>query len=250
MKELEVFRKYLAENTLQENAPSEDSVRDYLAKTLKISPDQVAFTPEEAESQTSTNEIAIATTFTILGLVPIILDGLGWVTNSIYQKFGLSNDEKAELEKLDSLIKFKKTKLKAVDKQDDTYSDSEKKLEDEIKELKEERLKKFGSKLGSIFKDGAHAVHETYLSPIKLFLKGIAWTADKFGKKIKIQDEAYRNKVAEIIYAVIMVSAAGTGVVSHLSHLTSIQPILTTIVELAKGGKSTADILKAVITVI
>jgi len=250
MRELEVFRKYLAENKLQENEPNEDGVRDYLAKAFNISPDEVALSPEEAKSPTNANEVAIATAFTILGLIPIMLDGLGWVINGINRRFLLSDSEKVELEKLNIQIKSKEKELKDVNKQDSTYSDEEKNLEKEIKELEEEKLKKFGTKLGSIFKDAAHEVHETYLGPIKLFLKGIAWTASKFGKKIKIQDEAYRNKIAEIIYAVIMISAAGAGVVSHLSHLTSIQPILTTIVELAKGGKSIGDILKAVITVI
>jgi len=250
MRELEVFRKYLAENKLQENEPNEDSVRDYLAKAFNISPDQVALSPEEAKSPTNANEIAIATAFTIFGLVPIILDGLGWVINGINRRFLLSDSEKVELEKLNIQIKSKEKELKDVNKQDSTYSDEEKNLEKEIKDLEKEKEKRFGSKLGSIFKDAAHEVHETYLGPIKFLLSTIAWTASKFGKKIKIQDEAYRNKIAEIIYAVIMISAAGAGVVSHLSHLTSIQPILTTIVELAKGGKSIGDILKAVITVI
>lgn len=250
MRELEAFRKYLAENKLQENEPSEDSVRDYLANALKISPDQVAFTPEEAESQTSTNEVAIATAFTILGLIPIIVGGIGSILNKINQKFGLSDSEKIELEKLEAKIKDIKEKKKVVNKNDNTYSDEEKNLEKEIKELEEEKEKKFGSKLGIFFKDTAHGLHEMYLGPIKLVLEGIAWTASKFGKKIKIQDEAYRDKIAEIIYAVVMISAAGAGIASHLSHLTSVQPILTTIVELAKGGKSVGDILKTVITVI
>jgi len=250
MRELEVFRKYLAKNKLQENEPNEDGVRDYLAKAFNISPDEVALSPEEAKSPTNANEVAIATAFTILGLIPIIVGGIGSILNKINQKFGLSDNEKAELEKLNIQIESKKAELKNVNKQDSTYSDSEKNLEKEIKELEEEKEKRFGSKLGSIFKGAAHEIHETYLGPIKLVLKGIAWTADKFGKKIKIQDEAYRDKIAEIIYAVVMISAAGAGVASHLSHLTSIQPILTTIVELAKGGKSVGDILKAVITVI
>jgi len=250
MRELEVFRKYLAENKLQENEPNEDSIRDYLAKAFSISPDQVAFSPEEAKSPTNANEIAIATAFTIMGLIPIIMNGLGWVLDGINQKFLLSDSEKIELEGLEIAIAIAKDRKKRINKQDSTYSDDEKKLEKIIKELEEEKEEKFGSKLGSLFKEGAHAVHEIYLGPIKLLLSTIAWTAGKFGKKIKIQDEAYRDKVAEIIYAVVMISAAGAGVVSHLSHLTSIQPILTTIVELAKGGKSIGDILKAVITVI
>ena len=250
MRELEVFRKYLAENKLQENEPNEDSVRDYLAKAFNISPDQVALSPEEAKSPTNANEIAIATAFTIMGLIPIIMTGLGWVVNGINQKFGLSDSEKIELEKLETAIEFAKEDKKIKNKQDSDYSDYEKKIEKEIKDLEEEKEKRFGTKLGNLFKDGAHAVHEIYLGPIKLLLSTIAWTAGKFGKKIKIQDEAYRDKIAEIIYAVVMISAAGAGVASHLSHLTSIQPILTTIVELAKGGKSVVDILKAVITVI
>ena len=250
MRELELFRKYLAENTLQENEPSEDSVRDYLANALKISPDQVAFTPEEAESQTSTNEVAIATAFTVLGLIPIILEGLGWVSNSIKQKFGLSDSEKIELEKLEAKIEETKERKKVVNKNDNTYSDEEKNLEKEIKELEEEKDKKFGSKLGIFFKDTAHGLHEMYLGPIKLVLEGIAWTASKFGKKIKIQDEAYRDKIAEIIYAIVMISAAGIGIASHFSHLNAVQPVLSTIVDMAKGGKSVADIVKTVITVI
>jgi hypothetical protein len=178
------------------------------------------------------------------------MNGLGWVSNSINQKFLLSDSEKIELEGLEIAIEIAKDRKKRINKQDSTYSDDEKKLEKIIKELEEEKEEKFGTKLGSLFKEGAHAVHEIYLGPIKLLLSSIAWTADKFGKKIKIQDEAYRDKIAEIIYAVVMISAAGAGVASHLSHLTSIQPILTTIVELAKGGKSVGDILKAVITVI
>ena len=47
-----------------------------------------------------------------------------------------------------------------------------------------------------------------------------------------------------------MVVAAGTGIASHISHLTAVQPVLTTIVEMAKGGKSIADIVKTVITIV
>lgn len=250
MRELEVFRKYLAENTLQEIDLSDDDIRNSLAKAFEISPDQVALSPEEAKSSTDTNEAVIATALTVAGLIPIILNGLGVFINFIKQKFGLSNDEKAELERLDSLIKFKKVKLKAINKQDDTYTDSEEKLEKEIEELKEERLKKFGAKLGKFFIHAGHDLHEAYIGQIEDVLSGVAWTAGKFGKKLKIQDEGYRKKVAEIIYSVIMVVAAGTGIISHLSHLTSVQPVLISIGEMAKGGKSVADIVKTVITIV
>jgi hypothetical protein len=250
MRELEAFRKYLAENKLQEINLSDDDIRNSLAKAFNISPDEVALSPEESKSPTEANEAVIATALTIAGLIPIILNGIGVVINFIKQKFGLSDSEKAELEKLNDQIESKKAELKNVNKQDSTYSDDEKRLEKEIEELKEERLKKFGTKLGKFFIHAGHDVHEAYVGQIEDVLGGIAWTAGKFGKKLKIQDEAYRKKIAEIIYSVIMITAAGTGIASHIAHLTSVQPVLTTIVEMAKGGKSISDIVKTVITVI
>jgi hypothetical protein len=40
-----------------------------------------------------------------------------------------------------------------------------------------------------------------------------------FGKETKLQDEKYREKIANIIDATTMLGIAGYGIVSHISHL-------------------------------
>ena len=75
-------------------------------------------------------------------------------------------------------------------------------------------------------------------------LQFVAWTAEKFGKKTKLQDEKYREKLANIIYATAMLTVAGFGVAAHIKHLAGVGPVLTTLADGVKAGKSVVDIVK------
>jgi hypothetical protein len=65
-----------------------------------------------------------------------------------------------------------------------------------------------------------------------------------FGKKTKLQDEKYREKLANIIYATAMFGVAGYGVASHIKHLVGVGPVLATLADGVKAGKSVVDIVK------
>ena len=79
--------------------------------------------------------------------------------------------------------------------------------------------------------------------PIKKVLAGIAL----FQKKgAKLKDPKYREKVANVLYAITMAGIAGAGILSHLGHLSGVGNISITIADMVKEGSSLKDIFKAV----
>lgn len=97
------------------------------------------------------------------------------------------------------------------------------------------------SKFGEYLSKKGHALHNAYTYPIERFLAGIAYF-QKSGSKLK--DKTYRQKIANIIYAVIMLSIAGVGIAKHIKHLAGVGPVLYIIADGVKGGLSIADIAK------
>jgi hypothetical protein len=112
-----------------------------------------------------------------------------------------------------------------------------------IKSVYSQEPSKFGEKLSK----AGHAIHEKYTWPLERFLAGIAY----FQKKdSKLKNKKYRQKIANILYAVIMLSIAGVGVAQHIKHLDGVGPVLHVIADSIKSGVSMVDIAKNAISAV
>lgn len=115
----------------------------------------------------------------------------------------------------------------------------------EIEKLKSQRDKIFGAKFGNWLKEKGHVLHHAYTSPIRLVLRGIAKVSKKDSK---LRDEAIREKVANVIYAITMVGLAGYGIMSTLSHMAGVGEVAQIMLKGIEGGLNTADIRKQALT--
>lgn len=220
---------------------SDEEIEKAAATALKISPDQIIDHEPSEEEKNKVDEVALTLIVTFAGLIPPALNLVGSIANKAKQMFGLSKEEQIELEKLSKLIEGKEKYIKNLDKKDDPREEKEREL---LKKLEEERNKKFGTKWGNMAKHASHSLHEAYTYPIRKMLQFTAWTAKKFGKKTKLDDEKYREKIANIIYAATMFSIAGYGIAAHIKHLAGVGPVITTLADGIKAGKSVTDVVK------
>lgn len=243
------YKNSLDENFLSEDV-SDDEIEKAVAAALKISPDQVV--DHEPSEEEKVNEAAgilgtIAFGISAAGLVPTLLTLLGDKTNEIHRRVGLSPEEQIELRKLDKFIKEKEKYIANLDAKNDPKEDKEREKLDKALHLKDE---KFGDKTGNKFKKWAHKLHGWYITPILKTLQFAAWTAEKFGKKTELSDPEYREKVANIVYAVIMALAAGYGAIDSLLHLKGVADVATFIGKSVKAGKSVQEIIKGALLLI
>ena len=240
------LKKYLAENRLfQEEFISEVSdneIQAAAAKALGVSPDEL----EKEEGKIE--EVGLALAVTIAGLIPPALELVGNVTNKAKQMIGLNDQEKKELAELNKKIEFTKELIKKADKATTgEISADERQARRRLKRLKKEKDEKFGTKFGNWAKHAGHSLHHAYVTPIRKMFEYAA----KFTKKdSKLRDKDYREKLSNIIYAAAMMGIAGVGVASHISHLHGVGPVLTTLADGVKGGKSVVDIVKGVASLI
>ena len=109
-------------------------------------------------------------------------------------------------------------------------------------------LNKIQAKLGSKNRSGDELIkfgkglHKLYTLPVRLILQavgGLAKTPNKF------QDKAFRVKVANVIYAAVMIFVAGKGVVKGIQHFAGINSALTVIFETIEGGGSITEVVAA-----
>ena len=240
------LRKYLANNPLLNEglifeAVSDDEIEKAAAAALNVSVDDVPDQEPTEEEKAKVDESAILTAITIAGLIPPALNLVGGIANKAKEMFGLSDEEKQELEKLDKLIKGKEKYIEDLDVKNSPKEEEER---EKLETLKKQRDEKFGTKIGNMAKHAGHGLHELYTRPIRKMLQFVAWTAEKFGKKTKLQDEKYREKLANIIYAAAMLTVAGFGVAAHIKHLAGVGPVLTTLADGVKAGKSVVDLVK------
>lgn len=219
---------------------SDEDIEKAAASALKISPDQV-IDHEPSEEDKKVDEAITTTVITIAGLIPPALNLVGNVANKAKQMFGLNDNEKKELDKLNKLISGKEKYIEDLDVKDSSKEEEER---EKLEALKKQRDEKFGTKMGNMAKHAGHSLHEAYTYPIRKMLQFIAWTSEKFGKKSKFSDEKYREKIANIIYATVMFGIAGYGIFSHIKHLVGVTPVITTIADGVKAGKSVADVVK------
>jgi len=240
------LRKYLANNPLLNEglifeAVSDDEIEKAAAVALNVSVDDVPNQEPTEEEKAKVDESAVTLAITIAGLIPPALNLVGYVANKAKEMFGLSPEEQVELAKLDKLISGKEKYIEDLDVKNSPEEEEER---SKLEQLKKQRDEKFGTKIGNMAKHAGHSLHEAYTYPIRKMLQFVAWTAEKFGKKTKLQDEKYREKLANIIYAATMFTIAGVGVASHIKHLTGVGPVLTTLADGVKAGKSVVDIVK------
>lgn len=127
-----------------------------------------------------------------------------------------------------------------------TGTNADKKLvEVEIAKLKAIRDKLFGTSFGNWLKEKGHELHHAYTSPIRLALWGMA----KLTKRdSKLRDEQFREKVANVIYSITMVSLAGMGIWQGISHLHGVSEVGSIILKGIEGGVNTAEIRKQALT--
>ena len=214
------LKKYLAEGKLyEENFIAEISDADIvkaLAKAVDMEPkDVIAKVKADKEE---INEIAITTAITLAGLLPAAMELVGGAFNKAKNSFKL--DEKERTEYLVLQQNYKEAK-----------SDEEK------KQLKKE-MEPYESKIGNWFKDAGHSLHHAYTWPIRKMLN----IAGKFASKDSpLNDKEKREKIANVIYAAVMIGIAGYGVASHLGHLKGVSDEAITIADTIKGGKSVKD---------
>lgn len=236
---LKEYNELINESFLYEDI-SDEEIEKSVAAALKISPDQVAI-HEPSEDEKEINEIALTTAITVAGLIPPALNLIGSVINKTKQHYGLNDREKELLANLNAKILKKEELIKKLDKEDSGQEIKEREL---LANLIKQKDEQFGTKLGNLAKHAGHGLHDLYTIPIKKFLDMVAWTAEKFGKKTRLQDEKFKEKIANIIYAVIMAGIAGFGVFEHIGHLAGVSETALTIADGIKAGKSVADIVK------
>ena len=240
------LRKYLANNPLLNEglifeAVNDDEIEKAAAAALNVSVDDIPDQEPTEEEKAKVDESAVTLAITIAGLIPPALNLVGYVANKAKEMFGLSPEEQAELAKLDKLISGKEKYIEDLDVKNSPKEEEER---SKLEQLKKQRDEKFGTKIGNMAKHAGHSLHEAYTYPIRKMLQFVAWTAEKFGKKTKLQDEKYREKLANIIYAATMLTIAGFGVAAHIKHLAGVGPVLTTLADGVKAGKSVVDLVK------
>ncbi|MCP4321185.1 MAG: hypothetical protein GY793_07245 [Proteobacteria bacterium] len=239
------LKKYLAENRLlQEEFISEVSdseIEAAAAKALGVSPEEL----EKEEGKIE--EVGLALAVTIAGLIPPALELVGGVTNKAKQLIGLNDQEKKELADLNAKIKKSKGLVDTFDDENIGSNDKEKRAIELLKNLKDERDEKFGTKFGNWAKHAGHKLHHAYVTPIRKMFEYAA----KFSKKdSKLRDKDYREKLSNIVYAAVMMGIAGVGIASHIGHLHGVGPVLTTLADGVKEGKSIVDLVKGIASLI
>ncbi len=239
------LKKYLAENRLLQeefiSEVSDDQIQAAAAKALGVSPDELE------KEETTIEEVGLALAVTIAGLIPPALELVGGVTNKAKQLIGLDDQEKKELADLNAKIKKAEGLVDTFDDKNIGSNDEEKRSIQLLKNLKDERDEKFGTKFGNWAKHAGHKLHHAYVTPIRKMFEYAA----KFSKKdSKLRDEDYREKLSNIVYAAVMMGVAGVGIASHIGHLNGVGPVLTTLADGVKEGKSIVDLVKGIASLI
>ena len=235
---------------LKEEIVSDDAIEKAIAQAVHIDPSKVDLNKIESGeplSEEELNEIALTAAVTILGLIPIALNLVGGAANKIKQTFGinLNSQQKQQLAFINQNIEKKKKEIDVLDKANN--KPAEDKARKELEDLIKTKDTQFGSSLANKLKSAGESLHHSYVYPIERLLAGIAYF-QKEGSKLK--DKHYREKVANILYAITMATVAGYGVLSHINHLAGVGPVVTTIADGVKGGKSISDIAQEILRAI
>jgi len=192
-----------------------------------------------SKSEEQVDESVILTTITILGLIPLAMEAIGGLSNWISRNTGKSEAEITQLKKFNKEIEEKEKFIKLLDKKDNKKEIEERKRLDQ---LKKQRNDIWGSDFGQWMKEKAYKLHHAYTWPIRTLLKGIGLVT----RNEKLKNKEYREKLANILYAITMTGVAGAGILSHLGHLTGVGPVALTIADGVKAGKSASEIITGI----
>lgn len=189
---------------------------------------------------------SLAITFALA--LPMILEAGGSLINLIKRNFGLDKKKMEEYKKWDLEYEQLKKEIGEHKKSLNSLSNPSEKTKHEemmerLKKMKEERDEKFGTKIGEKLTHAGHSLHRVYTGPIRALLWGIS----KFTPPdSKLRKKEIRDKIANIVYAVLMVGYAGYGVWHSISHLSGVSEAATAILDGTKGGKSVSEILSEI----
>ncbi len=117
----------------------------------------------------------------------------------------------------------------------------------EIQKIKNKRDELFGTDFGKWMKENAHKLHSAYTSPIRLALYGLSRISKPSSK---LRDEQFRTKVANVIYAITMVTLAGIGIWGSLSHLAGVSEVAGVVLKGVESGVNTSEIRKQAVTLL
>jgi hypothetical protein len=167
------LRKYLANNPLLNEdlifeAVSDDEIEKAAAAALNVSVDDVPDQEPTEEEKAKVDESAILTAITIAGLIPPALNLVGSIANKAKQMFGLSDEEQAELAKLNKHIEDMEKYIENLDKKNSPKEEEER---SRLEQAKKQRDEKFGTKIGNMAKHAGHGLHELYTRPIRKMLQ-------------------------------------------------------------------------------
>jgi hypothetical protein len=226
---------------------SDEEIKKAVAAVLKIPTDQVVVNKTNLSGEEKVTESSALLAVTIAGLVPPALNLVGNTLNKAKQLFGLNEKEKELLNQLNTKIKEEQELIKNLDTKNAPNEEQER---GKLNQLLKQRDAQFGTKIGNWSKHASHNMHHLFTLPIRKFLQSIAWTSEKFGKKTKLSDEKYIEKIANIIYAVSMTAISGTGILTHIGHLSGVGPVVVTIADSIKAGKSVSDTIKGILLLV
>ena len=173
------LKAYLKENILfEEDLKLSDEQLKLVAKAVKQPVEKVekVTTGQEKVTEEELNEVALTTVVTIVGLIPIMMEAIGGLSNWIARNTGKNKAEIAQLKKFNAKIEEKEKLIKTLDKKDDKREAREREI---LKKLIEERDNIWGSDFGQWMKRKAHKLHSAYVWPIKKVLAGIAFFTKK-----------------------------------------------------------------------
>ena len=183
---------------------------------------------------------------TLVLAIPMLLEAGGNIADKVKRKYGLSEDQVIEYKKWKSNYDILDKKIKSYgDPSHNLWSPDQKnaynQLKTQIIDLTRKGNKLFGSKFGKKLKNIGHTVHKVYTSPILALL----WIISKFTKADSdLRNFKIREKIANIIYAVVMIAYAGHVVIESLHGLPGVAGAIEGVLDSVKAGKSTSEIIK------
>jgi hypothetical protein len=117
----------------------------------------------------------------------------------------------------------------------------------EIQKIKNKRDQLFGSNFGNWMKEKAHKLHNLYTSPIRLALYGMSRVSKRSSK---LRDEEFRTKIANVIYAITMVTLAGIGIWGSLGNLAGVSEVTGVVLKGIESGTNTSEIRKQAVGIL
>lgn len=234
------LRAYLNENRLlQEQVVSDDYIAKLVAKVVKKDSKEVKDKTELGESLAGTIGL----------LLPAILELTGTLTDSIYQKLQTDPSKVAAIKKYnddqDRVAKKAGIGTWGIKWLDNPFNDSpkEKEAKAEIKRLEKEKDAKFGTQFGKYMVKAGHKLHALYTKPIKDMIAGIAFFIPEDSKLAFLKDEKTQQKIANILYAAIMIFIGVGHVVHDISHFHGIKDVVDAILNTDKVGISLKELI-------